>query len=142
MSFRFFVLFILSWPVAAGELHLVFRESHFLNQYRHEFYINEAKYIYIDDHFKLNDEGKWVPKIPALKIKTLNSDDQTNLINQLVELGVGKWKSEYPASGVSLICDGLSFTLYVKSHTLNMYSSGGCDFPPNYEKVRQILEDL
>ena len=142
MKFRLFVLFMLSWPVAAAELHLVFRESHFLSQYRHEFYINEAQYVYIDDHFKLNDEGKWVPNIPKLKIKTLNSDAQKKLINQLTEMGVGEWKSDYPASDVSLICDGLSFTFYVKSDKLNVYSSGGCDFPPNYEKVRLILENL
>jgi hypothetical protein len=83
-----------------------------------------------------------VPNVPALKIKTLNSDEQTKLINQLIELEVNEWKSEYPESDASLICDGLSFTLFVKSDKLNLYSSGGCDFPPNYEKVRLLLEDL
>ena len=142
MNFRFLLLIILSWPAASDELELVFRESHFLGQYRHEIYINTGQYIYIDDHYKLDNDSKWVPKTPTLKTKTLNIDEQADLITQLIELGVNDWRSEYSENDIALICDGLSFTFYIKSDKLNVYSSGGCRFPLNYEKVRQTLEDL
>ncbi|MBQ4831560.1 hypothetical protein J8L84_19975 [Alteromonas sp. MMG017] len=142
MNFRFLLLLLISWPSVSDEISLVFRESHFLSQYRHEIYINTGQYVYIDDHFKLDSESEWIPNTPVLKTKALNTYHQANLINRLIELGVDDWKSEYPESDIALICDGLSFTFYIKSDELNLYTTGGCRFPPNYEEVRKILEDL
>ncbi|WP_395341198.1 hypothetical protein PN836_018655 [Ningiella sp. W23] len=142
VNIRILVLFALFWPAVSEAIEIVFRESHFLGQYRHEIYIKDNQYVYIDDHFKLDNESNWIPSTPKLRALVLDIKAQQNLIEQLIELGVQEWKPEYPESNTPLICDGLSFVLYIKSEKLNTNSSGGCRFPPNYESVRKALEDL
>jgi hypothetical protein len=142
VSFRILALFAFFWPTVSVAIEIVFRESHFLSQYRHEIYVKDNQYVYIDDHFKLDNESNWIPSTPKLRVLVLDIKTQQNLIEQLIRLGVQEWKPEYPESDIPLICDGLSFVLYIKSEKLNTYSSGGCRFPPNYESVRNVLEDL
>ena len=142
MDFKKIILLALFWPITSEAIEIVFRESHFLSQYRHEIYIKDDQYVYIDDHFELDNESKWIPSAPSLKVLALDFETQQNLVKRLIELGVGEWKPKYPESDIPLICDGLSFVLYIKSEKLNTYSSGGCRFPPNYESVRNALEDL
>jgi hypothetical protein len=142
VNIRLLSLVMIFWSTASTSVELVFRESHFLNQYRHEIYLNAGQYVYIDDHFTIDRDSKWVPNVPIIKAKVIDLEVQLHLLEQLIELGVKNWKPEYPEDSTALICDGLSFTIYVKSEELNIYSSGGCRFPPNYEKVREILVDL
>ena len=142
MNIRFFIFLACFWPSVSIALELVFRESHFLGQYRHEIYIKDKQYVYIDDHFELDGDSNWIPKTPEIKLSTIGVVSQDKLIEQLIELGVNDWEPQYPQNDIPLICDGLSFTIFIKSENLNVYSSGSCRFPPNYENVRQILEDL
>ena len=143
MNSKYFLLLILiSFSSVSAEVTLVFREGHFMNQYHHDIYIDSGQYIYIDDHFKLDKESKWIPSVPILKAKVLNASEQENIINSLLELGVNNWAPKYPVDDNALLCDGLSFTFYLRSAKLNILSSGGCRFPPNYEKVRELLESL
>ena len=133
---RAIFLLILSTSASAEGLLVNFSEGHFLQAYRHQTYIRSGEYIHVDEHFKY-DEAKEnvIPDVPDIYTVQLTESQEANLVADLIALGVNDWKPEYPENMPGLICDGLGFNLYIEHENLNIYSQGGCYFPPKYKEV-------
>ena len=141
---RVLSLFLISISAQAEHLVLNFSEMHFYDSYEHQTYIKSDKYIHIDDHYKFDDTGMNVlPRIPEIYSLSLSFTQQKELINKLIKLGVNDWDKYYPKEEEEgLGCHGLSFSLYIKSKELNVYSMGACYFPKNYKEVTEVFTSL
>ena len=75
--------------------------------------------------------------LPVPIILTSKNKYWTDVIRNLLDLGVDKWAAEYcdPA-----IMDGSGWSLFVRSFALNTQSEGSNAYPPNFDAVRDIIE--
>lgn len=137
---RAVLLFMVSVSAAAESLLVSFDEGHFLQAYRHQTYIRSGLYIHIDDHYKYDETtDDVIPQVPDIYSIQLSESQEVNLVAELIALGVNEWKPVYPENEPGLICDGLGFSLYIMDEKLNVYTRGGCRFPPNYKEVVELF---
>ena len=140
---RAIILFMVSVSASAEGLLVNFDEGHFLQAYRHQTYIKSGLYIHIDDHYKHDEKtGDVIPQVPEIYSIQLSEYQEANLVAELIELGVKEWKPMYPENEPDLICDGLGFSLYIKHENLNIFTRGGCRFPPNYKEVVELFSNI
>ena len=141
---RLLLALLLISPIAKSEsLSINFTESNFLKQYKHQTYINSGVYTHIDEHFKADDTGMdIIPYFPDVYSVALSDKQITELIDNLLKLGVDNWARQYPEDSSGLICDGRSYNLYIKSDRLNINSRGYCYFPNKFNKVVSVFESV
>lgn len=135
-------IFLASVTQAEGLL-VNFGEGNLNLNYRHQTYIQNGKYVHIDDHFKWDETGEnVVPHMPNIYSVSLSSARQNELVAKLIELGVDDWKSSSPGDSADILCHGLGYELYIKSESLNVQSSGSCQLPNNYQEVVNVFKSI
>lgn len=139
------ILFLFFMPVIcfAEDMQMSFVESNFFGKYRHLTYIKKNEYIFIDEHYKYDESGEeFIPTVPDIYSRDFSTAEIEQVINSLKGFGVDKWKHQYPDNIKGLICDGLSYSLYIKAPGLEINSTGACYFPENYKIVAEYIMKL
>lgn len=128
---------------SAQDLQMNFKESDFFGAYDHQTYIKNGKYIHIDAHYKYDEKKDNVlPFVPEFYSMQLTNGKTQEIVETLKMYGVQNWKKQYPEDASGLICDGLSYNMYIKTHEFEVVSVGYCRFPENYKKVVEYLASI
>ena len=148
---RILQVLLLTFPFAtsASSLKVNFTEGSFLKQYRHQTYIKDDNYLFVDDHFEYtqyisgqNVAVNKIPSVPDFYSRTLLKPEIKEIIETLKSFGVEKWKKRYPEDieeSKALICDGHTYNIYIETQYFKIESSGACFFPDNYNEVATYL---
>ena len=144
------LMLLIPFSASAGSLKVNFTEGNFLGQYRHETYIKDNNYLFVDDHFEYTkyisgQNATIVPYVPDFYSITLSNSEIKKIIETLKNFGISKWKKQYKThteKNEVFTCDGLTYSIYIETEDFKVESSGSCFFPDNYNEVATYLMSL